>query len=187
MYKYILMCAAAAAVCLCVCCIIPHQDQGFSVMILKRSIDASSRSSITIYSVCSCMFLTLFFLFDGYIKLWRNCCCETNVDVGFYSYVWTSTPKDSLDEFLLSTSKYKKRTSEKLLLMLCVGWNTKYFNRSLDFFRGERNKRNLKVLCCCCLQASGSLGQYTSVYQPESQVSYCIFFSRFIKIELNCF
>lgn len=153
MYKYILMCAAASAVCLCVCCIIPHQHQGFSVMILKRSIDARSRSSRSLYSVCSCMFLTLFLLFDGYIKLWRNCCCETNVDVGFYSYVWTSTPKDSLDEFLLSTSKYKKRTSEKLLLMLCVGWNTKYFNRSLDFFQGERNKRNLKVLCCCCLQA----------------------------------
>ena len=52
MYKYILMCAAASAVCLCVCCIIPHQHQGFSVMILKRSIDAPA-VAVYHYIVCA--------------------------------------------------------------------------------------------------------------------------------------
>jgi hypothetical protein len=145
MYKYILMCAAASAVCLCVCvCVLYNTTPAPGVFgdDFEEIDRCSSSSSISLYSVCSCMFLTLFLLFDGYIKLWRNCCCETNVDVGFYSYVWTSTPKDSLDEFLLSTSKYKKGQA-KSCCWCCALDEIRNISIGLLIFSGEKEIKEI--------------------------------------------
>ena len=126
----------------------------FSVIILKRSIDAPG-GAVSLYSVCSCMFLTGFlslFLFDGYIKLWRNCCERTLTSA--FIHMFERRHQKTLSTNFCCLRQNIKRTSEQLLLMLFDEIRNIY-SIGLLIFRRERNKRNSKffVVVVCNLVA----------------------------------